>query len=467
MGKATKWFRNLLGLKKPDTPSPTTTTKPPPKRRWSFGKSTTSHHRTPSHSNSPLPPYFHANNENDQQHAIAVAEATAAVANAAVTAAQRAAEVVKLTSGDNIFKGHEYWAAVTIQSHFRAYLSRRALRALKGLVKLQALVRGHIVRKQDTEKLLQMQAALRARTRARVLRAQIQETSQSAIKLSHLNHPGPATPEKSEHAIRRSTKHEQSVMLKRNGSRSNFRVGPDKEKYNYHYSMDEGSWDRVYPTRSGSMDEGKSDKILEIDTGKFLVTPKKRNLFHSSLYPSASDPNSHSFATSKDSTFHQAILSPSSGEVQSLTPYNYTNDVDEDSFCTAETSPRFLSSKGGSFTKSGPFTPTRSDASKSCLSGYSDYYPNYMSYTESSKAKVRSLSAPRQRTQLDRSNTAKRLSLHNVFSDMRSSSTQRVPSALHSNFASKAYPGSGRLDRLGMPLGGEGIGFSGGLLNKY
>lgn len=231
--------------------------------------------------------------------------------------------------------------------------------------------------------------------------------------------------------------------------------------------MDDGSWDRVYSTRSGSMDEGKSDKILEIDTGKFHGTAKRRNLFHSSLYPSASDPNSHSFTTSKDSTFHQAILSPSSGEVQSLTPYKYTNDVDEDSFCTAETSPRFLSSKGASFTKSGPFTPTRSDASKSCLSGYSDYYPNYMSYTESSKAKVRSLSAPRQRTQLDRSNTVKRLSLHNVYADMRSSSTQRVPSALHSNFASKAYPGSGRLDRLGMPLGGDGIGFSGGLLNKY
>ncbi|WOG81221.1 hypothetical protein DCAR_0100366 [Daucus carota subsp. sativus] len=461
MGKATRWFRNLLGLK--TTPSSTATAKPPPKRRWSFVKSTTPHH-------SPAPPQFydHAPTDHDQQHAIAVAHATAAVANAAVAAAQRAAEVVKLTSGDiNVFKGPEYWAAVTIQSHFRAYLSRRALRALKALVKLQALVRGHIVRKQDTERLLQMQAALRARTRARVLRAQIQETSQSAIKLSHLNHPGPATPEKSEHAIRRSTKHEQSVMMKRNGSRTNFRVGPEKEKYNYHYSMDEGSWDRVYSTRSGSMDEGKSDKILEIDTGKYHVTPKRRSLFQSSLYPAASDPNSHSFTTSKDSIFHQAILSPSSGEVQSLTPLKYTNDVDEDSFCTAETSPRFLSSKGGSFTKSGPFTPSRSDASRSCLSGYSDYYPNYMSYTESSKAKVRSLSAPRQRTQLERSNTAKRLSLHNVYGDMRSSSTQRIPSALHSNFASKAYPGSGRLDRLGLPLGGDGIGFSGGLLNKY
>lgn len=138
--------------------------------------------------------------------------------------------------------------------------------------------------------------------------------------------------------------------------------------------MDEGSWEqRVYSTRSGLANDEKSDKILEIDIGKPHITPKMRNLFQSSLYPSASDPKSYSFTTSKDST------SPSSYEVLSLCPKNYTDDVEETSFCTAANSPQFYSaSSKGSSSMRGPFTPIRSDASRSCLSGYS-YYPSYMS----------------------------------------------------------------------------------------
>lgn len=484
MGKASKWFRGLLGLKKSDPVSPATPSsdsKQPSKRRWSFGKSssrqTTNH---PIHdktadeqilSRAPAPPQSPVDNGSDStKHA--VAEATAAVAEAAVAAAHAAAEVVRLTSGGrdagNVngvshgsisggFGSREEWAAaVKIQSHFRAYLSRRALRALKGLVKLQALVRGDIVRKQYGESLQRMQAILRVQTRARALRAQIYESSHSTTKFSHFHHPGPATPEKFEHAIRKNIEHDQSYMLKRNGSRSNARVIPDKEKVRLNYSMDEESWEqRVYSSRSVLADEGKSNKIYEIDTEKSHITPKRRSLFQSTLYPSASDPNSHSFTTSKDSTIHQTIPSPSSCEIQSFSPLEFRDEVEEQFYSA--------SSKGGSSMR-GPLTPSRrSDTSRSCLSGYSDF-PNYMSYTESSRAKVRSLSAPRQRSQLERSNTMKRFSIH-----MRSSSTQRVSSTLHANFTSKAYPGSGRLDRLGMPIGGggDGVGFSGGLWNKY
>nr|CAB3493878.1 unnamed protein product [Digitaria exilis] len=51
-------------------------------------------------------------------------------------------------------------AATLIQSAFRAFLARRALRALKGIVLLQALIRGHAVRRQ-TEETLQCMQALR------------------------------------------------------------------------------------------------------------------------------------------------------------------------------------------------------------------------------------------------------------------------------------------------------------------
>ncbi|GMJ04720.1 IQ-domain 28 [Hibiscus trionum] len=39
-------------------------------------------------------------------------------------------------------------AAATLQAAFRGYLARRAFRTLKGIIKLQALIRGHLVRRQ-------------------------------------------------------------------------------------------------------------------------------------------------------------------------------------------------------------------------------------------------------------------------------------------------------------------------------
>lgn len=55
--------------------------------------------------------------------------------------------------------------------------ARKALCALRGLVKLQALVRGHLVRKQTTAMVRCMNALMSIQVRARVQRIQMAEES--------------------------------------------------------------------------------------------------------------------------------------------------------------------------------------------------------------------------------------------------------------------------------------------------
>ncbi|KAL3521505.1 hypothetical protein ACH5RR_019654 [Cinchona calisaya] len=484
MGKTSRWLRSLLGSKKSHSSSSAESSSPSSSAivnkktssssKSAFFKSTinnaasTSNDSGPSWSSDDPSSTSTAYVELDaNKHAIAVAAATAAVAEAALAAAQAAAEVVRLTSAATSAGGTRTvsstppayasgggrdWrrevAAVKIQSAFRACLARRALRALKGLVKLQALVRGRIVRKQSADMLRRMQAMARIQARASATRANTSEFSNAHVKSSQYKHAG--TPATIKHDIPQplySTKHE-GPELKRWVSKPN--IGNSIKVEGSHLGsswldcwMEECMWNNQKDSslNNVSRDDEKSIKILEIDTWKPHHIPRQSgNTFQAS----------HVFRTWKGNGQGVTAFDPiarlatkleepnpsvSSGEAPNLRSLKFHTQEDQVVAWTADNSPcqHSSSSRPGTSSRRGLFSPTRSV--------YGDYlsHPSYMANTESSLAKVRSQSAPRQRTQYERFGT-NRKPVPGLWDAETISEKGCSP---HTNLRSKAYRGSG------------------------
>ncbi|KAI3712552.1 hypothetical protein L1987_71110 [Smallanthus sonchifolius] len=297
------------------------------------------------------------------KHAIAVAAATAAVAEAALAAAHAAAEVVRLTAAGGTracydVERRRVLAAVKIQSGFRAYLARRALRALKGLVKLQALVRGRSVRKQSADVLRRMQAMARVQARVCATRASVSTSPRSSTRSTN------------SHTKPKSTSTKGTFIDKRSNGLNWL------ENW-----MEDTSWS----SKQCRPDDDRSDKILEVDTWKPRFNPSPSN-------NSTHDSSSMSTKPWNPISRHgprQQVLPLGSMILQQV----------EKTVSTADNTPRVPSpvSRPGSSHKTSPFT----EYSRSVF-GYYPSYPNYMANTESSRAKLRSHSAPRQRIRFEK-----------------------------------------------------------------
>ncbi|KAL3520613.1 hypothetical protein ACH5RR_018762 [Cinchona calisaya] len=119
--------------------------------------------------------------ENEQnKHAYSVALATAVAAEAAVAAAKAAAEIVRLTAAARYSgKSEEEIAAVKIQAVFRGYTARKALRALRGLVRLKTMVQGQCVKRQATTTLRCMQTLAHVQSQIRARRIRMSEENEA------------------------------------------------------------------------------------------------------------------------------------------------------------------------------------------------------------------------------------------------------------------------------------------------
>ncbi|XP_074568964.1 protein IQ-DOMAIN 22-like [Curcuma longa] len=407
MGKATRWLRGLFGGKKPDLDAPAVSEK---RRQWSFvlpfrEKAQQKQRRAEQAAAAAGAEKrkgfdggaFAAVQDDEEQRnrGVAMASATAAVA-----ASPAATAVVRLTSSGratpalfsslaSAFGKEEEAAAAKIQAAFRGYLARRALKALRGLVKLQALVRGNIVRKQAAEALRCMQALVRVQARARAHRV---------FQSEQLNHFEKA-PRRHARTSSRPATSDSVTQGRMNSAGLNWLDEWMEDRYcNSHGSVD------AYKSGGGApmaLGIDKNAKVLEVDPGK-------AQLHHSSCSTLTSDRNSTSFLTVISG--QSSIIETHQSLRRSRLPFKFHN-YGESPQCYS------TSSRPGSSIR-GALAPSKSDCSRSLFSCYSDYPPNYMANTESSKAKMRSCSAPKQRPE----------------------------------FSNKLYSGSGKLDRSGKPI---------------
>uniref|UniRef100_A0A5B6YW66 DUF4005 domain-containing protein n=1 Tax=Davidia involucrata TaxID=16924 RepID=A0A5B6YW66_DAVIN len=187
MGRKGSWISAVKKILSPEPKEKKDKNTHKSKKKW-FGKhksldldSSTAETALANRAPPPIEEVKLAEAENEQsKHAYSVALATAVAAEAAVAAAQAAAEVVRLrTVARYSGKSREEVAAIKIQTAFRGYLARRALRALRGLVRLKSLIKGQSVKRQTRTTLRCMQTLARVQSQIRARRIRMSEENQA------------------------------------------------------------------------------------------------------------------------------------------------------------------------------------------------------------------------------------------------------------------------------------------------
>lgn len=387
MGRTGKWIKSfLIGGGKKDhkekkihgnhtienpTTSPIIVIPPKEKRRWSFRRSSASstaagtkdsNHKSDNNNNNNTTSKPAAGttstapaqalqsdlqeSENVQtKHALDIASAAAGT-----TAVAEADTAIILHSANNdATPEQEASAAIKIQSVYRSYLARKALRALRGLVKLQALARGHLVRKQATATLRCMQALVTVQARARAQRIRA-----AAEEAKTFNYHWQLSP--------RLITNQDS-----NFGRQIFDLDTDQRAM-----------------------EDENIKIVEMDHGE----PKE---MHNRTYYSNHNCNDQSpsqSAFSKQDYYQQLPPLPSL-PITDMSPRTCSGHFEDYSFPTAQSSPHYYYSPISKPPSTSPFTYDYADSIS--YDSYPLSYPSYMANTESSRAKARSQSAPKQR----------------------------------------------------------------------
>lgn len=183
MGRKGNWLSSVKKALSPEPKEKKDQRADKSKKKW-FGK-----HKYPDPSPSSLetvpgpslaPPEEVKTIEPDNEHHKHVYSVAATTTMASLDVPETDVEVVEITTlTQSTGKAKEEAAAIKIQTAFRGYLARRALRALRGLVRLQSLIQGTAVKRQAANTLRCMQTLARVQSQICYRRIRMSEENQA------------------------------------------------------------------------------------------------------------------------------------------------------------------------------------------------------------------------------------------------------------------------------------------------